>query len=150
MSRNTQIGEVAAISLDFWNTLYRHRATQERREEVHSRALAVLLPRELRYRQAASVANLYLIVDEFVRRRGEAGRMAARADVVDHVAQLLGGDYGSATCAKLLDTLDDLYCGPLRPQPIPGALEFIPWAAARWPTFLISDTFMLRGAVLEQ
>lgn len=135
---------IAAITFDFWGTLFRDAHGEERqRSRVDAFVAATGAPREA---AARALDDAYR---EFFRVHIEEQRTLRPSDAVRMTCETLG----ITTDAPTADGLSQRFATAVLaypPVPVEGALDAVRAAAARFPAALISDTGMSPGSSLRQ
>jgi putative hydrolase of the HAD superfamily len=138
------------VTLDFWNTLYRNNRTAQwrtaaRNNHLLEKATALRLP------DADALARSFFhTVDDFIEEQWRAGANVTDQQALAKAVECYGGRFSESQLEGLLSELHRLYTTVLKPVPYPGAVEFVEWAASRWPLCLISDTYTIRGRTIDE
>lgn len=140
---------IGAISFDFWQTLYFHVGTADFRTELRVKMLEGEA-RRLGLSHPSDIADAFFeTADTFIKARWKQGLASCQEQVVQHLTKSFDPGLSAGAATALLHSIYDLYVGPLKPEPADGAREILTWAAARWPVYLVSDTYTLSGHVID-
>jgi FMN phosphatase YigB (HAD superfamily) len=94
--------------------------------------------------------RFFQVVDSFIKGRWHKGLASSSEEIVSHVAGEFDGRCSATQARLLLDAVDEIYLSVLRPTIVDGADEFLRWASSRVPVYLISDTYTIRGRLLDR
>src|ERR1051325_8085463 len=143
---------IAALSSDFWDTLYRHVGTVEYRRHIRDGRLGSYLEQRGYGNYARLGGSFFGVLDRHIKDEWKLGYAPNLDRIVGHVSQelQLGSDVASKLVTELLEEVDEIYASDLKPEPIPGAADFLQWASSKWPTYLICDTYTLGGVLLDR
>lgn len=137
------------LSLDYWNTLYRHVGSPSERDQVRVAALLDTC-KSLGVAEGETVARTFFSeLDSYIKSRWKKEQPTSR----DRLLRRLRTKYPQCTEAELdllLETVYRSYITTIKPEPIEGAESFLAWAADYFSLYIVSNTYSLPGILLAR
>lgn len=137
------------LTLDFWNTLYHHRGSLNYQADVRGIKL-------LEYCKAQGIPDaqtiattFFEVLDRFVRDCWDKNVCPMPDAVLHHAITHYENKLTPEAALDLMALIKDIYMTALKPELFAGAVEFVQWAKTRFPCYLISDTYVVRGETLD-
>ncbi len=140
---------IRVITIDFWNTLYKHKGSASARKSIRDK---LLLERclELGYEDCKDVSGTFFdVVNDYIKRQWASGRKVEQSEVIKHCLKIYRNRYSKEIFETLLEELYYLYTTELKPVSYPQSKKFLEWARDIWPLYLISDTYTIVGSVID-
>jgi FMN phosphatase YigB (HAD superfamily) len=137
------------LTLDFWNTLYRHRGTVDYRLKVCAAHLRDYCNARGLSDAESLASTFFPVIDEFIRNRWHQSVCPSPDDIIAHAVDHYGAKLSPAAVPELMAQINRVYTTALKPELFEGAVDFVYWARTRFPVYIISDTYTLRGEALE-
>ena len=141
--------DIRVITIDFWDTLYRHTIRSSERRLFREQTL-LRKSRELGLPDPENLSKTFFVAaDKFVKSRWRVGINTKRNEILRNMHNHYGKKYPVDALGELLNVALKTYEGPLKPSLFPNGKEFLRWASQTWPVYLICDTFTVNGEVLD-
>jgi FMN phosphatase YigB (HAD superfamily) len=138
---------IRVLSIDFWNTLYELPGTSALRDEIRGDLLR-RFAKFVKVHDPEVPRTLFRVADGFIKERWGRGLSSTDEDVLAHLLRHFDG-LAEDQASMFLERIDDIHRTVLKPVPVLGAVQFLRWASARFPVYLISDTYTIRGRVID-
>lgn len=135
------------LSVDLWNTLYRHVGSAQSRTLRRNECVAAMCG-GLSLEQSRKVSETFSTeIDRFILEEWQAYRCPSKQAVIDHASRQYGLETKRAEA--FIDAMEGLYTADLKPQLTAGAKDFLAWASQSRPIYMVSDTYFLRGGSIR-
>ena len=139
---------VKVVTIDFWDTLYRHCRTAEYRKQVRKASLLEYCHR-FEIESPEMVADTaFTVIDTFIKNSWKEGVWPSPKAVIEHVEEAFERRYSKKVLEEIIQEINRIYTAILRPELFLGAAEFLHWAKELMSIYLISDTYTIRGETL--
>ncbi|HYX30761.1 MAG TPA: HAD family hydrolase [Pyrinomonadaceae bacterium] len=137
------------LTLDFWETLYKHRGTAEFRAKERQRLLLDYCTRSGLAEPQRLALTAFDVVDGFIKASWKHGVCPLPELVLEHATAYYQNQYSAETITGVIEEINHIYTAILKPDLFMGAAEFLTWAQLEMPLYLISDTYTIRGVTLD-
>jgi putative hydrolase of the HAD superfamily len=142
------MSRIRVISLDFWNTVYRHVETPKFRASMRCDLLRQMCISRGILEPEAVATGFFETFDKYIKEEWKQSRAPTREGIL----QFCHRKYPQTTiddCNALFSSMEELYQAELKPELLDGVSEFISWGAADYALYIVSDTFFLFGRILR-
>lgn len=144
---NTNDGRLAALTFDFWGTLYQNAYAREDRLNQLREALRRHGEPRRRERIEAAYGHARTVWDRVWR---EERRSMPITRWLDELLTHLDATIPDEAAVRLGTAIEESFLRTDAPRPVPGVMDVIPRLAAHYRMGLISDTGLTPGRVLRK
>jgi FMN phosphatase YigB (HAD superfamily) len=137
------------LTLDFWDTLYRHCRTAEYRAMTRETILLQYCKARALEEPEEIASTAFNVIDRFIKDSWKKGVCPLPQSVVEHTRANYRDRYSTETILGLIQEVNRIYTTILKPELFDGAAHFLHWASSRMSLYLISDTYTVRGETLD-
>lgn len=141
---------IKTISIDFWNTLYRHKYTAQRRKTIRDQLLFER-SRLMGLKEPGFISKTFFsVVNNFINDRWKAGNNTNTNQIIEYCYKHYNGSCDREQIRTLISELNIIYSTVLKPVSIPYARNFVRFASRHFSIYLISDTYTIQSNTINR